>query len=198
MSTTITRPTPQPAVTGAAPKAAPLTHDSPVTRRKTADKVRPVNVAVLVDVRDLTVPGGPAGQTWLRIFRPAGSSGPLPVVMYIHGDRSAFGNARTRRLTSKLATDLQAAVVVVDYSLSPKARYPVAIEETYTAAAWIAEHGNQHGLDGTRIALVADSTGRDLADELMLIAEERDGPTLAARVLLSARTAAVLRAALAA
>jgi acetyl esterase len=159
--------------------------------------VRPVDIAALVDVRDLTVPGGPVGQTWLRIFQPAGATGPLPVVMYIHGDDSVFGNARTRRPVTKLATDLQAAVVVVDYSLSPKARFPVAIEENYTAAAWVAEHGNEHRLDGTRIALAADSGGADMADELMLLADKRDGPALAAHVLVSPRATAVLRAALA-
>jgi acetyl esterase len=114
------------------------------------------------------------GQTWLRIFRPAGTTKPL-LVVYIHGDGAVLGNARTRRLASKLATDLQAALVVVDYSLSPKARYPIAIEENY-AAAWVAEHGNEHGLDPNRIALAADSTGADMADELMLMADERDGP----------------------
>jgi acetyl esterase/lipase len=205
MTTTMTRPTPQPAapaVTRAAPKPAYLPHNTfittSVTRRKTADKVRPVDIAALVDVRDLTVPGGPIGQTWLRIYRPAGPTQPLPVVMYIHGDGAVLGNARTRRLVTKLATDLQAAVVVVDYSLSPKARFPVAIEENYTAAAWVAEHGNEHRLDGTRIALAADSGGADMADELMLLADKRDGPTLAAHVLLSSQTTAALRAALAA
>ncbi|NJC73674.1 alpha/beta hydrolase fold domain-containing protein [Planosporangium thailandense] len=160
--------------------------------------MRAVDIAALVDVRDLTVPGGPVGQTWLRIFRPADAAEPLAVVLYVHGDRSAVGNARTRRLASKLVTDLHAAVVVVDYSLSPTARYPVAIEEAYTAAAWIAEHGDEHGLDGARIAVAADSTGCDLADELMLMADDRGGPNLAAHVLLSPRATSVLRAALAA
>jgi acetyl esterase/lipase len=89
-------------------------------------------------------------------------------------------------------------VVVVDYSLSPKARYPIAIGENYAAAAWVAEHGDEHGLDPNRIALAADPAGADMADELMLMADERDGPTLAAHVLLSSQTTAALRAALAA
>ncbi|NJC73757.1 alpha/beta hydrolase fold domain-containing protein [Planosporangium thailandense] len=198
MTTTTVRPTPQPAATGAAPTPASLPHRGPALRRKTADKVRPIDLAALVDVRDLTVPGGPVGQTWLRIFRPGDTTAPVPVVMYIHGHSAVFGNARTRRLASKLATDLQAAIVVVDYSLSPTARYPVAIEENYAATAWVAEHGDEHALDGTRIALAADPAGADMADEMMLMADKRDGPTLAAHVLLSFRTTAALRAALAA
>lgn len=200
MTTTTVRPTPQPAapaVTGAAPTPASLPHGGPALRRKTADKVRPADLAAVVDVRDLTVPGGPVGQIWLRIFRPPGPTAPLPVVMYVR-DSAVFGNARTGRMVSKLATDLPAAIVVVDYSLSPTARYPVAIEENYAATAWVAEHGDEDALDGTRIALAADPAGADMADELMLMADKRDGPTLAAHVLLSSRTTAALRAALAA
>jgi acetyl esterase len=74
----------------------------------------------------------------------------------------------------------------------------VATEENYAAAAWVARYGNEHGLDGTRIAVAADSAGADMADELMLMADRRDGPVLAAHVPFSRKTAAVLRAALAA
>jgi acetyl esterase len=200
MSTTMPRPAPQPAaqaVTGAAPMPASLPDSTAVTRRRTADKVRPVDLAALVDVRDLTVPGGPVGQTWLRIFRPASATRPLAVVMYVHGDDPVLGNARTRRLVTKLTIDLQAAVVVVDYSLSPKARYPIAIEENYAAATWVAQHGNEHGLDATRIALAADSASGDMAAELMVMADERGGPALAAHVLFTPKATAVLRAALA-
>jgi acetyl esterase len=147
--------------------------------------MRAVDTAAVLDVQDLTIPGGPVGQTWLRIFRPAGATRPLPVVMYIHGDDHVVGNARTRRLATKLATKLRAAVVVVDYSLSPKARYPVAIEENYAAAAWVAQHGGEHSLDGTRVAVAADGAGAHMADELMLMADERDGPVLVAHMLVA-------------
>jgi acetyl esterase len=151
-----------------------------------------------VDVQEVTIPGGPAGETWLRIFRPAGVAEPLPVVVYVHGDDTAIGNARARRPAAKLAVDLGAAVVVVDYSLSPKARVPVAIEETYTATAWVAEHGREHGLDGSRIAVAADAAFGDLAAELMLLADQRGGPSMAAHVAVIPRATAILRAALAA
>jgi acetyl esterase len=185
MSETIARPTlglAAHAYTAATAKPQSLPHSAPAKRRKTI-KARPVDAAALLDVRDLTIPGGPTDETWLRVFRSAGATEPLPVVMYIHGGDQVFGNVRTRRLATNLAIDLQAAVVVVDYSLSPKARYPVATEENYVAAAWVAKHGNEHGLDGTRIAVAADSAGGDMADELVLMADKRDGPVLAAHVM---------------
>jgi acetyl esterase/lipase len=193
VSETTARPGPGPAAhafTGATPKPPSRPHSAPAKCGKIVDVATPLHV------QDLTVPGGPVGETWLWIFRPAGATEPLPVVMYIHGDGPVFGNVRTCRLVRKLAIDVQAAVVVVDYSLSPKARYPVAIEENYAAAAWVAEHGDEHGLDGTRIAVAADSGGGNMAAELMVMAVERDGPALAAKVLFSSQATGVLRAAL--
>lgn len=186
------------ALTAATPQPQSMCRRTPTTRRRKVDKVRAIDASELVDVQDVTIPGGPVGHTWLRIFRPACSAEPLPVVLYIHGDRAVFGNPHTRRQATKLAIDLKAALLVVDYSLSPNARFPIAIEENYAAAVWVAEHGSEYSLDGTRIAVTADPAGADLADELMLMADKRGGPNLVARVLHSPNATAVLRAALAA
>jgi hypothetical protein len=38
-------------------------------------------------------------------------------------------------------------VVFPNYSLSPEAKYPTAIEESYAVAAWVAQHGAEQDLD---------------------------------------------------
>ena len=61
---------------------------------------------------------------------PQGATGPLPVIVYIHGAGWVFGNAHTHdRLIRELAVGANAAVVFPNYSLSPEAKYPTAIEE---------------------------------------------------------------------
>ncbi|MEY9934092.1 acetyl esterase [Catenulispora sp. GP43] len=136
------------------------------------------------DVEDLVVPGGPSGAVTLRIFRPVGSGGPLPVVLYIHGAGWVFGNARTHnRLVRELAVRARAATVFVDYSLSPEAKYPVAIEEIYAALLWLAEHGAAHGLDGRRIAVAGDCVGGTMAAAITMLAKRRGGPVLAGQSL---------------
>ena len=58
--------------------------------------------------------------------------GSLPVVIYIHGAGWVFGNSHTHdRLIRELAVGTGAAVVFPNYSLSPEAQYPTAIEESY-------------------------------------------------------------------
>ena len=74
----------------------------------------------------------------VRIVRPAGASGTLPVILYTHGAGWVFGNAHTHdRLVRELAAGAGAAVVFPKYSLSPEARYPMAIEEIYAVARWV-------------------------------------------------------------
>ncbi|HEX7305426.1 alpha/beta hydrolase, partial [Lentzea sp.] len=120
----------------------------------------------------------------VRVVKPAGSSGVLPVVLYIHGAGWVFGNAHTHdRLVRELAVGAGAAVVFPEYSLSPEARYPVAINQNYAAAQWVVASGASYGLDATRIAVAGDSVGGNMAAALTLQAKERGDVALKAQVL---------------
>src|SRR5690348_15661651 len=78
---------------------------SPAVGRETVDGVQGGEIDKPdVDIADLTVPGGPSGSVSVRIVRPAGSTGVLPVILYIHGAGWVFGNAHTHdRLIRELA-----------------------------------------------------------------------------------------------
>jgi acetyl esterase len=106
------------------------------------------------------------------------------VVLYTHGAGWVFGNRHTHgRLARELALGARAAVVFVNYSLSPEARYPVALEQVHAAATWVVDHGEQHGLDGSRVAVAGDSVGGNLTAALTLLSQRRGGPGFAAQVL---------------
>jgi acetyl esterase/lipase len=157
----------------------------PVEGRKTVDEVQsgPVDKPD-VDIEDTTVPGGPSAEVSIRILRPKGAVGELPVLLYTHGAGWVFGNARTHdRLVRELAVGAGAAVVFPNYSLSPEAQYPTAIEEVYAVLTWIADNGAENGLDGSRIAVAGDSVGGNMTAAITLIAKQRSGPQLAAQVL---------------
>jgi acetyl esterase/lipase len=132
------------------------------------------------DIEDLRIPGDVA----VRIVRPAGASGALPVILYIHGAGWVFGNAHTHdRLIRELAVGVAAAVVFPDYRRSPEAPYPSALEEAWTTARWVVESGGEHGLDASRIAVAGDSVGGNMSAALTLLAKQRGGLDLAAQVL---------------
>jgi acetyl esterase len=137
-----------------------------------------------VDITDTTVPGGPSGEVSVRILRPPGATGPLPVIVYIHGAGWVFGNAHTHdRLIRELAVGANAAVVFPNYSLSPEAKYPTAIEESYAVASWVAQHGAEQNLDPTRIAIAGDSVGGNMTAALTLLAKQRGDVSFAQQVL---------------
>jgi len=157
----------------------------PVVGRTTVDEVQAGEIdKPEVDIEDLVVPGGPAGQVSVRIVRPAGAGGELPVILYIHGAGWVFGNAHTHdRLIRELAVGAGAAVVFPDYSLSPEARYPTAIEEIFAVATWIAESGAERALDPSRVAVAGDSVGGNMSAALTLMAKQRGGVSFVQQVL---------------
>lgn len=157
----------------------------PVEGRKVVDQVQSGEVAAPdVDVEDTTVPGGPSGEVSVRILRPRGATGSLPVILYVHGAGWVFGNSHTHgRLVRELAAGTGAAVVFPNFSLSPEAKYPTALEESYAVARWVGAHGAEKGLDGARIAVAGDSVGGNMSAALTLMAKERRDVTFAGQVL---------------
>ncbi|MET7292943.1 alpha/beta hydrolase [Streptomyces griseoloalbus] len=157
----------------------------PAEGRKTVDEVQSGDIAQpAVDEEWVTVQGGPTGSVRARLVRPAGATGQLPVILYIHGAGWVFGNAHTHdRLVRELAVGTGAAVVFPEYDLSPEARYPVAIEQNYTVARWIVTDGAGKDLDATRIAVAGDSVGGNMTAALTLMAKERGDVPLVQQVL---------------
>jgi acetyl esterase/lipase len=157
----------------------------PVEGRKAVDEVQSGDVAKPeVDEEWVTVPGGPTGSVRARIVKPAGSTGSLPVIVYIHGAGWVFGNAHTHdRLVRELAVGVGAAVVFPEYDLSPEARYPVAIEQNYAVARWVVTDGASEGLDASRIGVAGDSVGGNMSAALTLMAKERGDVPLLQQVL---------------
>ena len=137
-----------------------------------------------VEIEDRMIDGGPSGQVSVRIVRPPDMPGRLPVIVYLHGAGWVFGNAHTHdRLIRELAVGAQAAVVFPDYSLSPEARYPTALEESYAALQWVTAGGYELGLDAARLAVAGDSVGGNMAAALTLLAKARGGPVIRQQLL---------------
>lgn len=124
---------------------------------------------------------GPVGF-WL--FRPVHLTGPVPVVVYLHGGRWMLGEARTHgALVRELATIADAAFVVPEYTRTPEARYPVALEECYALLNWIDGNAEDLRLDTSRLAVAGDCAGATLATALTMLAKQRGGPRIHAQLL---------------
>jgi acetyl esterase/lipase len=158
-----------------ATSAPPFIYElSPDKARKVLDDVQAEPIEKLpIDERWLTVPAE-VGDVRVRIVRPPDVDGTLPAILYMHGGGWVLGNAGTHdRLVRELAVGTGAAVVFVEYDRSPEAHYPVAIEQGYAAAQWIAREGADNQLDPERIAVAGDSVGGGMTAALALMANER-------------------------
>jgi len=146
----------------------------PAAARKVLDDLQAVPVEKLpVDEEWIMVPS-PVGDVRVRIVRPKGATGMLPVVLYMHGGGWILGNAGTHdRLVRELAVGARAAVAFVEYPNSPEARYPVAIEQGYATAQWIMREGASKDLAATRMAVAGESVGGNMTAALALMAKQR-------------------------
>jgi acetyl esterase len=136
------------------------------------------------DVEDTTWPVGPTGTTRIRIVRPKGAKETLPLLMYFHGGGWVLGDKVTHdRLVRELAEGAHAAVVFVDYVNSPEAKYPTQNEQAYAAMLYAVEHAKSLNVDGSRLAVMGDSVGGNMAAVVTLLAKERRGPKIAHQVL---------------
>jgi acetyl esterase len=126
-----------------------------------------------IDEEWITVPAA-VGDARVRIIKPQGAQGTLPVIVYMHGGGWVLGNAATHdRLVRELAVGANAALAFVEYPNSPEARYPLAIEQGYATAQWIVREGASKGLDAGRMAVAGESVGGDMTAALTLMAKER-------------------------
>nr|WP_300151411.1 acetyl esterase [Propionicimonas sp.] len=112
----------------------------------------------------------PHGPVAIRCHLPVTGT-ELPVVVYIHGGGWVVGNLDTHdRIMRMLAHESGAAVVGIDYALSPEAKFPVALEQCAAVARHLHERGSEHSVDGSRLAFAGDSGGATmcLATTLLL------------------------------
>ncbi len=147
---------------------------TPDEARKVLDDVQAAPIDKLpVEDRWITV-AAEVGDVRVRIVRPLDADGALPVILYMHGGGWVLGNAGTHdRLVRELAVGVGAGVVFVEYDRSPEAHYPVAIEQGYATARWIAREGAANGLDPERIAIAGDSVGGGMTAAIALMAHDR-------------------------
>lgn len=121
----------------------------------------------------------------LNIVRPEGITGVLPVFIFIHGGGWILGDFPThRRLVRDLVVESGFVGVFVNYTPSPEAHYPQAINEIYAATKWVAENGASINVDGKRLGVVGNSVGGNMTGVTAMMAKEKKGPKIGVQILM--------------
>src|SRR6266704_3827899 len=112
----------------------------------------------------------------LYIVKPGKADGTLPVFMFFHGGVSIADNFENhKRFVRDLVVGSGAAAVFVESNPTP--------EESYAATAWVASHGAEIGVDATRLSVVGNSVGGNMAAMVALMAKDRGGPKISFQLL---------------
>lgn len=150
-------------------------------RRKAAEQVRAnwrQGGPVMANTTEVRIEGVRA-----RIHHPTGQ-GALPAMIYVHGGGWTMFSIDTHdRLMREYAARARIAVVGIDYSLSPEAKFPKALDEIVAAFHWVEAEGAAHGIDSTRVAIGGDSAGGNLAVAASLSLRAKNGAMPSALLL---------------
>jgi acetyl esterase/lipase len=121
----------------------------------------------------------------IHIVKPVDAKSDAPVFIYVHGGGWVLGDYPThRRLVRDLVVESGAVAVFPDYTPSPEAQYPVAVNQIYAVTKWVAEHGNEIGVNGKNLAVVGNSVGGNMTAVVTLMAKEKNGPAIRLQVLV--------------
>jgi acetyl esterase len=164
---------------------------APAISDGTADEARAALRMLMVNFRDESTlaevasvtPATVGDDIPVRIYRPT-VVGDVPTVVYLHGGGFVIGDLDTHEGVCRLLShDLGAVVVSVDYRLAPEHRFPAAVDDSYGALTWVAEHIADYGGDASKLVVGGDSAGGNLAAVCAQLAH-RDGLVLAAQLLV--------------
>ncbi|MDQ1477627.1 MAG: acetyl esterase [Actinomycetota bacterium] len=123
------------------------------------------------------------GEITVRIYTPFGS-GPFPAHLHLHG--GGFWVGMLEQSDTKCRETAQGAgcvVVAVGYRLAPKHKFPVALEDCFTALEWVVANAAELGIDVSRLSVGGVSAGANLATVVTVMARDRGGPPLVFQVL---------------
>jgi acetyl esterase len=121
----------------------------------------------------------------LNIVRPAGVKETLPVFIFIHGGGWVLGDYPThKRMVRDLVVLSGVAGVFVNYTRTPDAAYPQAINEIYAATKWVAENGAEIYVDGKKLAVVGNSVGGNMTAVTTIKAKENKGPEIKLQIMM--------------
>ncbi|WP_446209965.1 alpha/beta hydrolase [Micromonospora sp. IBSANI012] len=153
--------------------------------RAIAAHQQPYLPAVPVRVTDTRAPGPPgAPDVPVRLYRPA-AAGPVPALLYLHWGGFVIGGVDGVHHTCvRIADQVRALVVSVDYRLAPEHPFPAALDDCHAVLDWVAKEATELGVDADRIGVGGESAGGGLAAALCLAVRDRGGPALRHQCLL--------------
>src|SRR5947209_13344793 len=102
-------------------------------------------------------------------------------MLYLHGGGFVRGGLDSRdEVCAEISDGADIAVIGIHYRLAPEHIFPAALEDCDTVLRHIARHGDEIGIDRSKIIVA----GGNLAAALALKARDEGGPEMLGQVLI--------------
>ncbi len=108
----------------------------------------------------------------LDLYLPEKASGPLPVIMWVHG--GGWRGGSKERCPAIPMTEHGYAVASINYRLSQEATFPAQIHDCKAAVRWLRANAKKYGLDPKRIGAWGASAGGHLVAMLGTAGDVKD------------------------
>ena len=137
------------------------------------------------DTRDINIFTPIGGNVDIRVIRPKNNHEKLPAILYVHGGGWILGDKEVYDMPSKkLADETNSVVIFVDYTKSPEAKYPTALNQIYGVLMYITENHDEFNIFQDKIAIAGDSAGGNMAAATAIRAKKENGPKIVSQVLI--------------
>ena len=130
-----------------------------------------------VSVKKYSTPGYKGAKLSTLVIEPKQSSGNLPGIMFFHGGGFLMRASGPHYQIAKwYAEKANCKVVLTDYRLLPRYRYPVAVEDCYSTYLWTLKNADKLGINKDRIIVCGDSAGGNIATAVTSMLKDRNRP----------------------
>lgn len=148
---------------------------------------------VLEKAQDTPVYKCPAKTTKIRMnlgrlgtinvfcIQPTNIVGIPNIIFYIHGAGWVFGSLHTHeKLVRELASRTNSVLIFPEYSRSPEAKYPIAIEQCYQVLCHLPQIFQRLRLqvNYSTLTVAGDSVGGNMATVMTILAKYHNGPKI--------------------
>lgn len=120
----------------------------------------------------------------IRLFYPKGQV-QEGLLLFFHGGGWIYGNVETyHKVCRNLANETNQIVISVDYRLAPENPFPRGLEDCYDVAKKFYTENTILDVPSSKITLIGDSAGGNLAAAVSLLARDRKEFTVSKQILI--------------
>ncbi|UYP46925.1 Acetyl esterase [Candidatus Lokiarchaeum ossiferum] len=120
----------------------------------------------------------------IRVYIPTEKTN-LPAIIFFHGGGYVIGSVKVfDRLCRKMARDLEAIIISVDYRLAPEYKYPDAPNDGWTAVQWVFAQYKKFHINLSQIYVMGESAGGGISAVMTYKSRDDENISLAGQIMV--------------